>query len=259
MRAFIFYVFLFTAAVFYGIPAAHAIDTDFVVTVKARDAKFIGTAVGGAHVIIRDRRTGDIIANGTTAGSTGDTKLLMAETQPRDAALVTDGSARFSFSLNMFEPIPATISATAPLGQQQSLVTVSEDILLLPGKDYTSGNGIMLDMPGFAVDVVSPLPNQKFKHNPDVPVTIEANIMKLCGCHIAKDSPWPPERYDVEALVYRDTMLITSVKLPYSGEPGIYALNLNIPVHGTYRLMVTAFDKQTKEAGMDTTTIVLEE
>ena len=34
-------------------------ETNFVVTVKAKDAKFVGTAMGGAQVIIRDRRSGD--------------------------------------------------------------------------------------------------------------------------------------------------------------------------------------------------------
>ena len=259
MRAFIFSVFLFAAALCSFSLQAYATETNFVVTVKARDAKFIGTAAGGARVTIRDRNTGDVIATGVTYGGTGDSGLLMADSQPRDAVLVTEDSAQFQFSLDFWEPTPVTISATAPLGQMQSVVTVSEDMLILPGKDYTSGNGIMLDLPGFAVDVTSPMPNHKFKHNPNVPVTIEANIMKLCGCHIAADSPWPPERYDVEALVYKDTLFITAVKLPYSGEAGIYSVNMNIPLPGTYRILVTAFDPQTKEAGMDATTIVLEE
>lgn len=258
MRAFIVPLFLLFAL--FTAPAAFAQpnQTDFVVTVKAKDAKFIGTAAGGARVIIRDRRTGDIIASGVTAGETGETALIMADSRARDAVIVTEDTARFAFSLDFWEPTPVTISATAPLGQLQSEVTVSEDMLILPGKDYTAGNGIMLELPGFAVDIVSPITNQKFKHNAEIPVTIEASVMKLCACHVAEGTPWPPERYEVEALVYRDTFFITSVKLNYTGESGIYGINMKIPMPGTYRIIVTAFDPVTKEAGMDATTIVLE-
>lgn len=261
MRAIILSVFIFAALA--GMTAlAHAQDlyseTNFVVTVKARDAKFIGTAAGGARIIIRDRRTGDIIASGITTGNTGDTKTIMQDAHERGAVLVGDNTARFEFSLDFWEPTPVTISATAPLGQLQSLVTVSEDMLILPGKDYTSGNGIMLEMPGFAVDITTPLPNQTFPFNPKTPFTLEANVMKLSGDKVAEDGPWDPERYEVEALVYRDSLFITKVKLPYTGEAGVYGINMNIPLFGTYRVIVTAFDPITKEAGMDITTIILE-
>lgn len=260
MRAILLSLMLFGLTVACFVTQARAAaETNFVVTVKARDAKFIGTAAGGAQVIIRDRRTGDIIASGTTYGSTGDTALLMADSHKRDAVLMSDGSARYEFSLEFWEPTPVTISATAPLAQPQSMVTVSEDMILIPGKDYTSGNGIMLELPGFAVDVTSPIPNQKFKLDPDVPVTLEANVMKLCGCLVEEGTPWPPERYEVEAHIYKDNLFITTAPLAYSGEPGIYTTNLKIPMTGIYRLLVTAFDPQTKEAGMDVTTVIFEE
>ena len=266
MRAIILSLLVFTVAAC-GLTAqanaqrqsAHTSETNFVVTVRAKDSKFIGSAAGGARIIIRDKRTGDIIANGVTAGGTGDTKRIMEEGYARDAVLIDEDTARFEFSLDFWEPTPVTITATAPLGQLQSLVTVSEDMLILPGKDYASGNGIMLEVPGFAIDITAPLPNQKFEFNPKIPFTLEANIMKLCGCKIAEDSPWDPERYDVEALIYRDSLFITAVKLPYTDEPGVYGVNINIPLPGSYRIIVTAFDPVTKEAGMDITTIILED
>lgn len=250
--------FALTAACFVA-QANAAPETNFVVTVKARDGQFIGTAAGGARIMIRDRRTGDVIAGGNTFGHSGDTDILMADSHKRDAVLLSSNSARYEFSLEFWEPTPVTITATAPLAQPQSEVTVSEDMILIPGKDYTSGNGIMLEIPGFAVDVTSPIPNQKFKLTPKNPVTIEANVMTLSGDLIEKGTPWPPERYEVEVHVYKDNLFITTMKLPYSGEPGIYSANLEIPMAGIYRLLVTAYDPKTKEAGMDITTVIYEE
>ncbi len=259
MRILIFSFFIFAlTAVSFSIPSFAGQETNFVITVKARDAKFIGTAAGGAQIVIRNRLTGDILATGITYGETGDTALIMGEDRARDTVLATKSSAKWSFSLEFWEPTPVTITATAPLGQAQSMVTVSEDMILIPGKDYTSGNGIMLEVPGFSVDVISPTPNHKFKHDPNVPITVEANVMKLCGCLIEEGSPWAPERYEVEAHVYLDGRYITSINIPYANEPGMYGTNLKLPLPGSYRIHVTAFDPITKEAGMDTTTVILE-
>ncbi len=247
------------ALFFMPVQASANQETNFVITVKAQDAKFIGTAAGGAHIIIRDRRTGDILADGVTFGDTGDTAHIMAETIARDTVLRSENSARLEFSLELWEPTPVTIEATAPLGQPQSLVTVTQDMLIIPGKDYAGGNGIMLEMPGFAVDVLAPAPNSRFPHDPDTPVTVETNVMKLCGCLVAADTPWDPERYEVEAHIYRDSRYITSFAMSYAEEPGLYVANINVPLPGTYRVAVTAFDPVTKEAGTDSTTIILEE
>ncbi len=259
MRALILSLFFLILTAGFVTQARAAEETNFVVTVKARNGMFIGTAGGGAQIIIRDRRTGDIMASGTTYGAMGDPALLMADSVKRDAVLASEGTARYEFSIEFWEPTPVTVSATGPLGQPQNAVTVSEDMILIPGKDYTAGNGIMLELPGFAVDLVSPVPNQKFKMNPKVPVTIEANVMTLDGSLVEKDKPWPPERYQVEVHVYKDNLYITTMELPYSEEPGIYSANLEIPMPGIYRLLVTAFDPVTKEAGMDITTVIYEE
>lgn len=234
-------------------------ETDFVITVRAQDAKFIGPTAGGAQIVVRDRRTGDILASGTAYGETGDTALLMADSIKRGQVLRTPGVASFSFSLEFWEPLPVTISATAPLAMPQNAVTVSEDMLLLPGKDYTAGNGIMLELPGFGVDVARPAPGTEIVLDPAKPIPVEASVMKLCGCRIAAGSPWPPERYEVEARVYKDNLFIAAVAMTYADEPGLYRAGLKVPQVGTYRIAVTAFDAQTKEAGMDMTTVTVKD
>lgn len=255
---------LATIAVLLLSAAAHAqtqqepiVETNFVVTVKAKDAKFVGTAVGGAMIVIRDRRSGDILIQGRTLGGTGDTKKIMEQGWVRDAVAVDDKTAKFQFTLELTEPVPVTISATGPLDQHQATATVSQDMILIPAKDYTTGNGIMLELPGIAVDVTEPAVNSRLKLDPKNPVKLTANVQKMCGCPVTAGTPWNPERYDVEVRIYKDDLYIMSAALAYAGTPGVYSQNVSIPVPGIYRLVVTAFDRVTKEAGMDGTSFTL--
>ena len=62
-----------------GLPiSATAEPTDLVIRVISEGGKFVGTSMGGAEIIVRDVRSGDVLARGRTAGSTGDTARIMA-------------------------------------------------------------------------------------------------------------------------------------------------------------------------------------
>lgn len=237
--------------------ATDSYDTDVKVTVKAHDAKFIGSGVGGAHIMIRDKLTGDIIAEGTTSGGTGNTDLIMADPQARHAIIVDDKTADFEFSISILKPTAVEITATAPLAQPQSAVTVTQDMILIPGKDYTSGNGIMLELSGFSVDIQTPTPNSSFKENDEDTIVITAHVMKLCGCKIDENSPWPPENYEVEAEIYIESTLMGSIPMTKTEQPGQYALKTKLDKIGTYTIAVTAFDPITKEGGVDFTTFTV--
>jgi len=232
-------------------------ETNFMVTVRAKDAKFIGSAMGGAHVTIRNRVNGDIVAEGNTSGGTGDTAKLMGAAISRDAELVTDNSAKIEFSLELIEPTPVTVTATGPMSQPQSMATVSQDMIIIPGKDYASGNGIMLELPGFAVDILAPAAAAKEKFDAKKPMTVTANVVKMCGCAVEKDSPWPPERYEVSADIYVESHHFATAPMTYTGTPGQYAARFQIPAAGTYKIIVSAFDPKTKEGGMDATSFTL--
>ncbi|MBU0800631.1 MAG: hypothetical protein KKA05_06460 [Alphaproteobacteria bacterium] len=233
-------------------------DVDVKITVRARDGRFVGTPVGGAYVIVRDRRNGDVLAEGVTTGGTGNARIIMEEGVKRDAILSDEESAKFEFSLAVLEPVPVTISARAPITQEQAAVTVSEDMILIPGKDYSSGNGVMLTVPGFVVDIASPAVNTRMKHNADEIIPLRVHVAKVSGDKPTEKGMWPASRYEVEAHVFRDSAFITTTPLQYGGEAGLFAANLKIPVNGTYRIIVSAFDPQTKESGVHSTTITLD-
>lgn len=237
---------------------SNAEDIDVKITVRAQDARIIGNSVGGAYVMIRDRRNGDILAEGVTAGTAGDTKTIMAATA-RDNVLSDDASADLELSLTVLEPLPVTVSARAPLASTQSSVTVSQDMMLIPGQDYSTGDGILLTVPGFAVDVTAPALASTMKHDADKAIPVRAHIAKLSGDALGgKDTPWPLDRYKVQAHVFKESAFVMSFDMKYADEPGIFGANMKMPLPGTYRIIVSAFDPATKEGGVDTTIITLE-
>lgn len=213
-------------------------ETDFMVTVKAPGGAFIGHDMGGSRIMIRDKNTGDLVLEGITNGS-------------------PDGNAKLQFSLELASPLPVTISATGPLAQPQSHVTVSKDMILIPGKDYTADGGIMLELPGYAVDVLNPAAGTQTKFDPKTPITLMVNVIDMSGQRVEKKSSLSPDDIAVEARIYKDLTLIAATPLSFTGQPGLYSFNLKMPVAGQYRIIVTAYNPKTKEAGMDITGFTL--
>lgn len=135
---------------------AFAEETAVTVRVLSRDAKLIGSSMGGARVTLRDAETGELLAEGVTAGSTGDTARLMATPRERGATLATPGAAAYDTTIDLDRPTLVEITAFGPLAQRQSAVSASTTRWVLPGKDLTGGDGVVLELAGFALDVLAP-------------------------------------------------------------------------------------------------------
>ena len=60
-----------------------AAETRVMVRARTKDAKFIGTSMGGALVVIRKADTGEVLASGLTSGGTGDTRRIMNDPHVR--------------------------------------------------------------------------------------------------------------------------------------------------------------------------------
>ena len=130
-------------------------ETKLVVRVKAKDAMFIGTSMGGAQVVVRDSETDEILASGLTSGSTGNSKILMKEPHKRGVHLSDEAAAKFETSLNIAEPKLIRIEVQAHMAQKQAIVKASTEVWLLPGK-HILGDGITIEVTGFALDVLEP-------------------------------------------------------------------------------------------------------
>ena len=136
-----------------------ATETRVMVRARTKDAKFIGTSMGGALVVIRKADTGEVLASGLTSGGTGDTKRIMSDPLVRGAQITDASTAGFEAKLDLAEPTFVTVEVSGPMGQRESAAKATVQTWLIPGK-HVAGDGLMVEIPGFAVHVVMPLAHE---------------------------------------------------------------------------------------------------
>ena len=128
--------------------------TSLLIRATSRDAKIIGSGVGGARITVRDAGTGAILAEGLQSGGTGDTDAIVRNPHPRDGTIYdTRGAASFLATILLDEPTQVTIEAEGPLGHPQALGSATKTMLVVPGEDVR-GEGIILEIHGFIVEIL---------------------------------------------------------------------------------------------------------
>ncbi len=152
MRKLLVLVTVLTGILSFGI--AGAVPTKLVVHAKSKDAKFVGTSMGGAKIVIKDSETGKVLAEGLTAGGTGNTQKIMKDPKTRFGRITGSGTAFYETSIDIDEPRLVTIEAVAPYGLKPKTVTSTTQIWLIPGKDIT-GEGVIIEVPGFSVSAAA--------------------------------------------------------------------------------------------------------
>ncbi len=156
--------------------AVYAVPTDITVKVKTKDAKFIGTSMGGALITIKNADTGELLAKGVTQGSTGNTKLIMKSPWTRGVPIST-GAAEFKATIDINEPTLIEVTAYGPLAQRQSANRTSVTQWVVPGKHIVNGDAFMIEVPGLVVDVLSPPTHIKYKGATEVPIQVNVAMM----------------------------------------------------------------------------------
>ncbi|WP_424495295.1 hypothetical protein [Salinimicrobium sp. GXAS 041] len=224
-----------------------------MIRTKSKDAKFIGSSIGGAKVIVRDAVTGEILDQGTTTGSTGNTNKIMKEPLTRNKQLTDDNTAGFLAELEIEEPAFVTVEVIAPINKKQASVTSSTQLWVIPGKDIT-GDGIVLEVPGFVVDILSPQTHERIASENEV--SISANIVMMCGCPITEGGIWDSNQYEVKALVSKDGENLQEVELEIQEKPSTFSAKVNLS-KGNYEITVYAFDSVTGNTGVDKTNIII--
>ncbi|MDX1672520.1 MAG: hypothetical protein R3211_09270 [Balneolaceae bacterium] len=228
--------------------------TKLVVRAIARDAKFIGSSMGGALIVVREAETGTMLARGFTAGSTGDTGRLMRTDRTRQMQLSTPGAALFETSLAIEEPTFVTIEATAPHAQRQSHATVSTQLWMIPGKDIT-GDGIILEIPGFSVDLLQP---QAHETAGGTPISITANVVMMCGCPTEPGGLWDSSEYEIAAWVKKGGKTVAEVPMSFAGKESTYEGSFTPEENGSYEITVYAYHAKTGNTGVDRTTVTVQ-
>jgi hypothetical protein len=199
--------------------------TRVMVHVVARDAKIIGSGVGGARVTVVNAETGTILAEGVTEGGTGDTELIMRTPHTRDMTVYdTEGAAGFLAELEIGEPTIVVISAAGPLGYPQAIQTASKQMLIVPG-GHVEGDGVVLELHGFIVEILSPEPLTPVGDGFDVSV----RVRHMCGCAIEPGGLWDANKKEFVARLKADGEVVSSTQLEYAGRSSMFRGRLSVP------------------------------
>ena len=230
--------------------------TEIVIRVLSKDAKFVGTSMGSARIVLRDADTGEMLATGLTEGSTGDTEKIMGTPRQRGVAISTEGSAKFATTLDLDRPRLIEATAFGPLAQRQSAVTVSAEQWVVPGKHINGGDGWVLEMPGLVVDVLDPPTHIRFEGRPEV--TLKANVTTMCGCPLDPGGLWDADKYEVAAILSRNGKKERTVPLAFAGKTSQFAAMLELAEAGLYEATIYAYDPANGNTGIDRVTFFVE-
>ena len=174
----IFVVILAGSLVFVpsSFPAGKVV-TQVVVRVVSRDAKVIGSNVGGALVRIKNLGTGEILAEGKQEGGTGDTDRIMVQPRQRGETVYgTPDAAFFKAEIPLDRPTQVEIYTEAPLAYAQSIQKGSKTLTLIPGKDIL-GEGVIIELNGLIVNIDHPSPKTVLTKGEEVLVKAEVRML----------------------------------------------------------------------------------
>ena len=224
-------------------------ETKVMIRAIARDAKVIGTHVGGAKIAVRDVATGEILAQGMQQGATGDTDLIMQKPHTRGMAVFSAADASgYLAVLHLDKPTVVEISAEAPLGNAQATQRSSKTLLLVPGEDIL-GEGILLEIHGFIVTPLAPLPDAKVKAGS--PFEVRATVTMACGCPTEPDGLWDANKIRVVARLLRDGKVQQEIPMTYAGVQNTFHADVPVTAAGSMELQVLALDPASANFGMN--------
>lgn len=231
--------------------SAYGAPTRITVRAKAKDAKFIGDSMGGVHVVIREQLSGRILASGMTSGGTGNTDLIMNKTHERYSSLADAKTSGYTAVIDIDEPTFVKVEIVAPVNRKQARIAASTELWLIPGK-HILGDGIVLEVPGFVVEILNPTTHQfiPLASLEGGKLQVRANVVMMCGCTISKGGLWDSEKMEVAAILKRDGKKISEAALSNTG-PNSFEGVFDIPEAGTYELIVYAYDPRTGNTGVD--------
>jgi len=157
--------------------SAEKIPTKVVVRVVSKDAKVVGSGVGGAFVRIKNLETGEILAQGKQEGGTGETDRIMVQPRRRGEVLFgTPDAAFYQAEIPLDKPTQVEVFAEAPLTYPHALQKGSKTITLIPGK-HILGEGLIIELNGLIVNVLGPSPKENLKRGEEVLVRAEIRML----------------------------------------------------------------------------------
>lgn len=225
---------------------ASAEPTEIVVRVISQDAKFVGDSMGGAEVVLRDSASGAVIAQGVTAGGTGDTPSIMAATG-RSPLRATDSAASFRATVDIDRPTLVRVEVRGPLGFPQTIQRASSERWLVPGLSAAAGEGWVVELPGLAIRLLG---SWQSGLRQGVATEMTAEVQLMCGCPITPGGLWNAADYDVVMQIRRDDRVLQTVKLTFAEAPGQFRARWTPGPAGTAEVTIIARNRITGNTGV---------
>jgi hypothetical protein len=230
-------------------------ETKIMIRAIARDAKVIGTHVGGARITVRDVATGEILAQGMEQGGTGDTDVIMKKPHTRGMTVFSAGdTSGYLAVLHLDKPTVVEVSAEGPLGNAQATQRSSKTLLLVPGEDVL-GEGILLEIHGFIITPLAPLPDAKVKAGS--PFEVRATVTMACGCPTEPDGLWDANKIRVVARLLRNGKVESEIPMTYAGVQNTFHVDVPVIAPGPMELQVLALDPGSANFGMNREAIAI--
>jgi len=225
-------------------------STRVVVRAASNDAKLLHDGVGGALIRIVNTETGEVLAEGVQRGTSGDTEKIMREPRERGAAVYdTPDAAKFETTLMLARPTTVRVTAQGPRDYPQARQRTSTTLTLTPGEHMT-GNGIVLPLYGFIVEVLRPTTSDVV---PGETIDVRARVRMMCGCPTEPGGLWDANRYTIRAaLVGPDGDVVATAPLSYAGTTSEYEGTITVPSEGATQLRVSSVDAERGNAGTAT-------
>ncbi|MDN3593530.1 hypothetical protein [Zunongwangia endophytica] len=227
-------------------------QTNIMVRAKAKDAKFIGTSIGGAKIIVREVLTKKILAQGVTTGSTGNSEKIMKQPKERYQDISDDNTAGFLAKLDIKQPVFVEVEAHAPINKSQAKVKSTTQLWVIPGKDIV-GDGVVLEIPGFVIDIISPQTHERVPG--EISTEIKANVVMMCGCPVEDGGMWDAAGFEIKAVIESEGFF-KEIELNQTEKSSTFSGNIDLN-KGNYTLTVYAFDPKTGNSGVDKTNIII--
>lgn len=229
---------------------SEAASTKITVRVHSNDAKLLQDPVGGARVTIRETASGEVLAQGRVEGGSGSTERIVRTPRERGASIYdTPGAAVFLTTLDLEQPTQVEITAEGPLDYPQAMQRATKTMWLMPGEDLV-GDGVVLTLHGFIVEVLEPASIEAATPGEDTPV--RARVRMLCGCPTEPGGLWDADRYTIRAALLRNGEVVAEQPLSFAGEASLYEGTIRIPEEGATALRVTAADAERVNVGVAT-------
>ena len=239
--------------------SVEATPTKVLVRVKAKDAKFIGTGIGGALVLIKDHLTGELLAKGITKGSSGNTDVILKTPIVRGKSIVDEKTAAFEATIDIQDPTLVDIEVLASVNRRNAAVSGSTQLWLLPGKALT-GDGIIIELSGYILDILTPTTHQLIPQDSikNKSLDFKVSLTMLCGCPISKGGVWDADHIEIKAVLKKEGVI--TGEYPLNKLPGNNLYDGRVPVDakGNYELLVYAYDASTNNTGLDRINFVIQ-